>query len=1346
MLRVFTLQYNNYGQDCRDFKVVREFTKFLSIFSNFKDHWTWRNSWVAVLYNHLVAYPNYLNSMYFWTFGFVGTLFFGIQLISGILLSMQYTAYSILSFDVVEHIMRDVNFGWLLRYLHANGASFFFFVIYLHIMRGLFFSSYSNSRGLLWLSGILIFILMMAIAFLGYILPWGQMSFWGATVITNLFSAIPFIGDSIAFWLWGGFSVDNATLVRFFSLHYLLPFVLLGLIFVHFFLLHIKGSTNPCGTDANPDIVSLYPNFIYKDFLSILFFAILYLFFVFYNPNFLGHSDNYIPANPLVTPAHIVPEWYFLPFYAILRAIPSKLGGVIVMGGALIVLLLLPFLTTSYIRTTRFRPLQLFLCFCFAFNFLLLGWLGGQPVTVLFILLGRLCAYFYFFILFVILPLLWVFEYCSVLYFHVNRISFLFWFKRKWEMSQLRLLKYRLDFFYLNGILLLFLFFGIFSFYFFTVSSINVFFRKRIYFWSPRIILIILFFFVILLNCWYFTGTFLMSGVFLYKCYSRAKQKFCDCRASRNCSMVDVSKDGNKGDKVVPADTVTKNVGASTDTVTENVGTATDTVAKDGSAVVDTLMKDGVAVIDSAKDNSKASVIAVTEEIVFLDKWILDFYWYTLCEIVFVLIFLIFFRRFLFGQLFLLFLQRKTLYAIKNKVFSNAFFLKFSYKQLFLGCVDEKIHSEVMVDSNGKNFWAGIFVFIRFWFYALLLGYVFVFFMACYEHIAVLGFFIHTHMHSIFFIILLLLLLVSMFIAEREFQRTFADSNIDVAISLCIISLLCINLLLGLQIVVVMLLFGVLNFCLIVSTAAYSSKAHVHSIAKLVILESFALCVSFFSFFYLYSTKNFKRSRVDELTAARTNNLFQVELPSEIYARLLADSKTFKSFPVIPSASTNASTFSSEKASVAVDVVSSVSISDLSFYNLHVYFSGLSAGEALLGYSAILLPFVVALGFLFIHLLYKNIIVTSPYFVFVIFNLFKLIAMYFVLLVAESMQITFPHLCWYFLVMFFISALVALVIAILNASNIRFSIFSIFLSSGFFISSLFFTAFSQKMLLLIMYSIFVLCVLSMIVHIASFHEYYEGKIIVFYSELFHVMSKLSFIGIRYFLLGLCSLLSFPLFFSFYYKACAVDYAMKMLPLSSMPLLIFFVVFYTVLNVIVFLRIFHFLISSQKDKGYSIIFSALREDFRNKSGVIFSISYFHTFLPLFLFFIFFVSGAFFMEILVEIPRFGEAYSMRRVFTIYATLEQNGVFIKSNGRAVLIEPYSWRNVTWDGKTHRLVCVLSEKDLVQLKKCQNTMDILVFLQKRFGSEYMEKLLNSLREDLAALEVQEQLKAKKK
>ena len=221
-------------------------------------------------------------------------------------------------------------------------------------MRGLFFSSYSNSRGFLWLSGILIFILMMAIAFLGYILPWGQMSFWGATVITNLFSAIPFIGDSIAFWLWGGFSVDNATLVRFFSLHYLLPFVLFGLILVHFFLLHIKGSTNPCGTDATPDIVSLYPNFIYKDLLSILFFIILYLFFVFYDPNFLGHSDNYIPANPLVTPAHIVPEWYFLPFYAILRAIPNKLGGVLVMGGALVILLLLPFLTTSYIHIQTF--------------------------------------------------------------------------------------------------------------------------------------------------------------------------------------------------------------------------------------------------------------------------------------------------------------------------------------------------------------------------------------------------------------------------------------------------------------------------------------------------------------------------------------------------------------------------------------------------------------------------------------------------------------------------------------------------------------------------------------------------------------------------------------------------------------------------------------------------------------------------------------------------------------------------------------------------------------------------------------------------------------------------------
>ena len=374
-----------------------------------------------IITKHLIWYPSCTNINYLWNLGFISGIFLVIQLGSGIFLAMHYTAHVDFAYASIEHIMRDVNYGWLLRYLHANGASFFFLAVYLHLARGLFFSSYSSSRAPLWISGILIFILMMAIAFLGYILPWGQMSFWGATVITNLFSAIPFIGNDLAFWLWGGYSVDNATLLRFFSLHYLLPFILLGMVIVHLFLLHIKGSTNPCGTEISPDVITFYPYFYYKDIVGILVFVVSYLFFVFYYPNALGHTDNYIPANPLITPAHIVPEWYFLPFYAILRAIPDKLGGVVAMGGALFVLLCLPLLTTSFVRTSRFRKVHTLFYFLFIFNFLLLGWLGGQPVTSLFIFLGRISTIYYFSYLIFFLPVLHLFEKFLILnYFSFN--------------------------------------------------------------------------------------------------------------------------------------------------------------------------------------------------------------------------------------------------------------------------------------------------------------------------------------------------------------------------------------------------------------------------------------------------------------------------------------------------------------------------------------------------------------------------------------------------------------------------------------------------------------------------------------------------------------------------------------------------------------------------------------------------------------------------------------------------------------------------------------------------------------------------------------------------------------
>jgi quinol-cytochrome oxidoreductase complex cytochrome b subunit len=360
--------------------------------------------------SHIIDYPTPVNLNYMWSFGSTAGLCLVIQIITGIFLAMHYTPHIDLAFSSVEHIMSDVNNGWLIRYLHANGASMFFIVVYCHIFRGLYYGSYIYPREKLWVSGVIIFLLMMATAFMGYVLPWGQMSFWGATVITNLFSAIPFIGGSIVEWLWGGFSVSNATLNRFFSLHYLMPFVIAGLVIVHLSLLHKDGSNNPLGINTNVDTVSFYPYFYVKDLFSFLILVVIFSFFVFFYPNELGHSDNYIPANPLSTPAHIVPEWYFLPFYAILRSIPDKLGGVVAMISAILILLLLPFINTSKIRSSKFRPLFGLAYWFLVSDFLLLGWIGQKPVESPYVEVGMIATAFYFIFLLVLVPAIGLLE------------------------------------------------------------------------------------------------------------------------------------------------------------------------------------------------------------------------------------------------------------------------------------------------------------------------------------------------------------------------------------------------------------------------------------------------------------------------------------------------------------------------------------------------------------------------------------------------------------------------------------------------------------------------------------------------------------------------------------------------------------------------------------------------------------------------------------------------------------------------------------------------------------------------------------------------------------------------
>jgi ubiquinol-cytochrome c reductase cytochrome b subunit len=331
-----------------------------------------------------------------------------IMIATGVFLAMNYTAHTSMAFDSVERIMRDVNYGWLLRYVHANGASMFFIVVYIHMFRGLYYGSYKAPRELLWMLGVTILLLMMATAFMGYVLPWGQMSYWGATVITNLFSAIPLVGDSVVTWLWGGFSVDNPTLNRFFSLHYLMPFVLTGVIFLHIVALHITGSNNPLGIDvkSEQDTLPFHPYYTIKDSVGMCVYLMVFACLVFFAPNYLGHADNYIPANPLSTPAEIVPEWYFLPFYAILRAVPNKLGGVTLMFGAIVVLFLLPWLDTSPVRSARFRPLYRPFIFVLVVALVVLGDVGAHRPEGIWVVLGRVATAYYFLHFLVILPIL----------------------------------------------------------------------------------------------------------------------------------------------------------------------------------------------------------------------------------------------------------------------------------------------------------------------------------------------------------------------------------------------------------------------------------------------------------------------------------------------------------------------------------------------------------------------------------------------------------------------------------------------------------------------------------------------------------------------------------------------------------------------------------------------------------------------------------------------------------------------------------------------------------------------------------------------------------------------------
>ncbi|MCP3730124.1 cytochrome b N-terminal domain-containing protein [Sphingomonas sp. MG17] len=372
------------------------------------------------VYNAVGAgYPVPRNLNYFWNFGVLAGMFLAVQIVTGIVLAMHYAANAGIAFDSVEHIMRDVNAGWFLRYAHANGASMFLLVVYIHIARGLWYGSYKAPREMVWLLGVVIFLLMMATAFMGYVLPWGQMSFWGAQVITGFFSAIPGVGETIRVWLLGGFAPDNAALNRFFSLHYLLPFVIAGVVILHIWALHIPGSSNPTGVEvkSEQDTVPFHPYYTAKDGVGVGVALIVFAALIFFAPNLLGHPDNYIPANPLSTPAHIVPEWYFLPFYAILKSftfdflwIPAKLWGVLAMFASILLLFFLPWLDTSPVRSANYRPTYRIFLWVLLVDVIVLGYIGGASPTPSVILIGQLASTYYFAHFLLILPIVSMME------------------------------------------------------------------------------------------------------------------------------------------------------------------------------------------------------------------------------------------------------------------------------------------------------------------------------------------------------------------------------------------------------------------------------------------------------------------------------------------------------------------------------------------------------------------------------------------------------------------------------------------------------------------------------------------------------------------------------------------------------------------------------------------------------------------------------------------------------------------------------------------------------------------------------------------------------------------------
>ncbi|GJE09728.1 MULTISPECIES: cytochrome b [Methylobacterium] len=366
----------------------------------------------GLVHSSFIAYPVPRNLNYFWTFGAILAAFLGIQIITGVWLAMHYEPSATGAFNSVEKIMRDVNYGWLLRYAHANGASMFFVAVYVHMFRALYYGSYKAPREVLYILGVVIYLLMMATAFLGYTLPWGQMSFWGATVITNILAAIPVVGDTIQTLLWGGYSVGNPTVNRFFSLHYLLPWMIAGVVVLHVWALHVTGQNNPAGIPikSGKDAVPFTPYATIKDVFATCVFMILFAWFLFYQPNYLGHADNYIQANPAVTPAHIVPEWYFLPFYAILRAVPSKLGGVILMFSAVLILAFAPWLDWSRVRSCNYRPIYRQFFWAFIGATLLLGWLGSQPPEGGYVLASQICTAYYFAHFLIVMPLCGLFE------------------------------------------------------------------------------------------------------------------------------------------------------------------------------------------------------------------------------------------------------------------------------------------------------------------------------------------------------------------------------------------------------------------------------------------------------------------------------------------------------------------------------------------------------------------------------------------------------------------------------------------------------------------------------------------------------------------------------------------------------------------------------------------------------------------------------------------------------------------------------------------------------------------------------------------------------------------------